>query len=448
MKKSLFAVAAVTAFAGAAQAQSSVTVYGILDAGYIGSNAKEVAAPSASNAGINVANTQTTKIVKNAFSNGAEQTSRLGFKGTEDLGGGKSAFFNVELGLTPMNSELSGGTAKDSVQGTTQASGSAVDNRQSFVGIKQNGLGQFAFGRQYSPIFNAGAKTNPGQYNNVAGDVIYNSGSVYTADNNASGTNNNVGFTNRNSNALTVDTDNFAGFQAHGMYALNNQNSSVLAGPSNSSGGGGNVNWNGWGLGLDYTWNKLFVTAAYQSYKSQLTNGVYASSGTLVNLNSTAPLAGQLSANGALLAPALLSDKQMFAGATYDFGLLKAYAQWVGRKVQNDVTSSITIGNGTSATSVAAGQQLNRNAQQIGVRSYITPVVEAWGSVGQGNYKTTEASANVRFVGWQLGSNYYLSKRTNLYAIYGSQQSTSGTPSTAGSGASANQYALGLRHTF
>jgi predicted porin len=35
MKKSLFALAAVTAFAGAAQAQSSVTVYGILDIGYI-----------------------------------------------------------------------------------------------------------------------------------------------------------------------------------------------------------------------------------------------------------------------------------------------------------------------------------------------------------------------------------------------------------------------------
>ena len=448
MKKSLFAIAALSAIAGAAQAQSSVTVYGILDMGYLGSNAKEVAAPSAANAGINVANTQTTKIVKNAFTNGAEQTSRLGFKGTEDLGGGKSAFFTVELGLTPMNSELSGGTAKDAVQGTTQASGSAVDNRQSFVGVKQNGVGQFAFGRQYTTIFNSGAKTSPGQYNNVAGDVIYNSGSVYTADNNASGTNNNIGFTNRASNQLSVQSDTLAGFTGNAFYALNNQNSTQLITTSNSSGGGGNVNWNGWGVGIDYTWNKLFLTGAYQSFKSQLTNGVYASSGTLVNLNSTAPLAGQLSANGLLLAPTMLSDKQMFAGATYDFGILKAYAQWVGRKIQNDVTSSMTIGNGTSATSVTAGQQLNRNAQQIGVRSYITPTVEAWGSVGQGNYKTTEASANVRFVGYQLGSNYYLSKRTNLYAIYGQQQSTSGTPSTAGSGASANQYALGVRHTF
>ncbi|MCX7238371.1 porin, partial [Polynucleobacter sp.] len=41
MKKSLLAVAAIGAFASAAQAQSSVTVYGILDVGYIGSNARE-----------------------------------------------------------------------------------------------------------------------------------------------------------------------------------------------------------------------------------------------------------------------------------------------------------------------------------------------------------------------------------------------------------------------
>ena len=40
MKKSLFAIAAVTAFAGAAQAQSSVTVYGILDVGFASGYAK------------------------------------------------------------------------------------------------------------------------------------------------------------------------------------------------------------------------------------------------------------------------------------------------------------------------------------------------------------------------------------------------------------------------
>jgi len=54
MKKSLFAVAAVTAFAGAAQAQSSVTVYGILDAGFTG---KTTSTPTSASGGVNKTNT-------------------------------------------------------------------------------------------------------------------------------------------------------------------------------------------------------------------------------------------------------------------------------------------------------------------------------------------------------------------------------------------------------
>ena len=64
MKKSLFAVAAVTAFAGAAQAQSSVTVYGIMDLGYYGTNA------STSSQAAGTVKTQTSRIT-----NGNESTT-------------------------------------------------------------------------------------------------------------------------------------------------------------------------------------------------------------------------------------------------------------------------------------------------------------------------------------------------------------------------------------
>jgi general bacterial porin, GBP family len=75
MKKSLFALAALTAFAGAAQAQSSVTLYGILDTGVAYNN-------NASTAGSST-----------AAVDGILNTSRWGFKGTEDLGGGLKANF-------------------------------------------------------------------------------------------------------------------------------------------------------------------------------------------------------------------------------------------------------------------------------------------------------------------------------------------------------------------
>ena len=73
MKKSLLAIAAMTAFAGAAQAQSSVTVYGILDVGFTGADSK--ALPAA-------AGQSQQKKTSAQFGQSAETTSRLGFKGT------------------------------------------------------------------------------------------------------------------------------------------------------------------------------------------------------------------------------------------------------------------------------------------------------------------------------------------------------------------------------
>jgi predicted porin len=448
MKKSLFAIAATTAFAGAAQAQSSVTVYGILDMGYVGSNTKAVSAT-----GI------TIKGNTSSFGQSQEQTSRLGFKGTEDLGGGTSAFFTAEFGLTPQNPNFAGGgtTDKDSLQGTTQNGGSAIDNRQTFVGLKKNGIGQFAFGRQYTPIFNAGAATDASQYANVVGNVIYQGSSISGTDGQSgvSAGSTNTAFTNRASNALTIASDKFAGFGVSGMYALNNANATQFASNAQSSASnssaGGNTNWNGWGLSGDFAWQKLYLTVGYQSFKTQYSNATYLG-GSYLNIGQGGT-SGLQTSQVYLWQPSTTSDKQTYVGGTYDFGILKAYAQWVGRKVQQDNSFAFT-------TATGAGAQLNRTAQQIGVRSYITPTIEAWASVGNGKVTGAVATAAngstaagalpgaVNFFGYQLGGNYYLSKRTNLYAIYGQTQSTSSSSGVAGSGATSNQYTVGVRHTF
>ncbi len=74
MKKSLFALAAVGAFAGAAQAQSSVTVYGILDVGFSGTNTRH---PVVSTSNYNNPTTTTTqKTSTNSFGQSAETSSR------------------------------------------------------------------------------------------------------------------------------------------------------------------------------------------------------------------------------------------------------------------------------------------------------------------------------------------------------------------------------------
>ena len=123
MKKSLLAVAALGAFASAAQAQSSVTVYGILDFGFVGSNTRS-ANNNGSAAGGSTSAPGVVKTTQGQFSDNAESTSRLGFKGTEDLGGGLSAFFTIETAISP--------DAQNTIQTNVSTS-----NRQTFAGLKR-----------------------------------------------------------------------------------------------------------------------------------------------------------------------------------------------------------------------------------------------------------------------------------------------------------------------
>ena len=420
MKKSLFALAATTAFAGAAQAQSSVTVYGLLDMGYVGYNTRFAEGSTGSKA--------VNKTTGNAFSSSAESTSRLGFKGTEDLGGGTSAFFTVELGVTPNSQQAVN-------SGSTQ-------NRQTFVGLKKNGVGQFALGTQYTVIHNAVAATDPGQANNIAGNLVY---PAITEGAGSSENSTGAAYTVRTNNQLTLNSETFAGFKANAMIMANAKNANqtqVVTNATTSTTTGGLNNQSGWGLGVDYTWNKLYATANYQAITSkqstQTTNTAGTTLATLLPVGAPATgYASGGSANGTNV-----QDNQWYVAATYDFGILKAYAQYINRKVSAQQNT---------------GYYLSRSAEQIGVRSYITPTIEAWASGGLGRYQGYGANT-ANMTAWQIGSNYWLSKRTNLYAIYG-QQGTSNTsiPSNISGSAvvSANpistnisNYAIGVRHTF
>jgi predicted porin len=413
MKKSLFAIAAVTAFAGAAQAQSSVTVYGIIDMGFQGGHQK-------ASTGTTRANQVAVNQVGQQFGQNAQSTSRLGFRGTEDLGGGMSAFFTLETALTPDGNDMWGN------------GGSA--NRQTFVGLANKGMGRFALGTQYTPLFSNAAATSPGQFNNVMGDIIYGAqtnpaaitannaaGSAPTLAANNANSGTDVGFTVRTANMLRIDTDSFAGFRGQAFYSMDNSTSNQTAGNATTRTGGIN-NRNGWGLGANYTWKQLLVAANYQSLTA--TNPYSSSGDTVAN-------GGQQIFGTAVNTGQNVKDNQWFGGATYDFGILKAYAQYINRKVTSQINAT---------------QYATRTGQQIGLRGNWTPKVESWASVGTGKYMAFGSSApTVNFNGWQVGTNYILSKRTNLYGIYGA--TNTGTTSS-GTYFNGSQYAVGVRHTF
>lgn len=116
-KTAIGAVALASTFA--AHAQSSVTLYGIIDAGITYTNSQG-----------GHSNVQTVS--------GINQGNRWGLRGTEDLGGGLNTVFVLESGFNSFN-------------GTFQQGGREF-GRQAYVGIGSNRLGTLTFGRQYDSV--------------------------------------------------------------------------------------------------------------------------------------------------------------------------------------------------------------------------------------------------------------------------------------------------------
>jgi predicted porin len=447
MKKSLLAVAAMGAFATAAQAQSSVTVYGILDVGYIGSNQVLAGNNIATAGGV-------AKTTAGGIGSGAESTSRLGFRGTEDLGGGSSAFFTLEVavGVNDSNALASNGS-------TVAQNGTGVSNanRQTFVGLKKNGLGQASLGTQYTPLHTNVGMTSANGQNNIMGDMIYTAGTVQNYTTTASAQNSGVatpssalnsssstGYTVRAGNMLLLQSEKMAGITAQAFVVsngLNNTQTSQTGGAGVNSTGGPN-NRNGYGAAANYTAGKLVAAANYQTFKAVNPYGsgdvtcTTSTNTTCTGASGVATIFGSSAQTGINI-----QDTQYYVGAGYDFGILKAYAQYINRKEVSMVNASFTG---------------SRTAQQVGIKGNITPTIDAFASIGNGTLTPmSSTTANIfgkqNITGYQLGSNYYLSKRTNLYAIFGGYNtSVSGasTGTVANSAYNGNNYAVGLRHTF
>lgn len=131
MKKSLLALAALTAFAGVASAQSSVTLFGVVDL-----NARNVKNGSAGS-------------LKTLSTDGLAST-RFGVRGVEDLGGGLRAGFWLEAGF---GADTAGGaSAGTDASGNRIGTGGLVFNRRATLSLL-GGFGEVRLGRDYTPTF-------------------------------------------------------------------------------------------------------------------------------------------------------------------------------------------------------------------------------------------------------------------------------------------------------
>lgn len=161
---------------GAAHAQSTVTLYGVVDEGLNYTN----------NAGHGAA-------LK--MSSGDVLGSRFGLKGSEDLGGGLSAVFRLENGFNASNGAL--------------GQGGRMFGRQAYVGLSSTRYGTLTLGRQYDPTSDLfSAMTAAG---NWAGNVA---SSPFDNDN--------ADWDFRVNNSVKYTSPTVAGFSGEAMYAFSN----------------------------------------------------------------------------------------------------------------------------------------------------------------------------------------------------------------------------------
>ncbi|MDX5444511.1 MAG: porin [Zoogloeaceae bacterium] len=173
MQKKLIALAVAGLVSAPAFAQSNVQIYGVVDAGVVRGKADN------------------NKF--NGVQSGLLSASRIGFRGTEDLGNGLKAVFTLEYGINT-----------DTGDGITGA-------RQSFVGL-QGGFGFVGLGRQYSPGHNISGLMDP-----FGGSAAY---SPYTLLSTAAGSSIVNGGNGRINNSISYKSPTMGGFALEAMYAF------------------------------------------------------------------------------------------------------------------------------------------------------------------------------------------------------------------------------------
>jgi predicted porin len=400
MKRSLFALAALSALAGAAQAQSSVTVSGVIDESY-----KAVS--------------QTTGTGLHSVSQGLKDSqwtsNRLILKGEEDMGGGLKSVFFIESGMALMSADAGqAGLGATTVNNTTAP---WQNLRQTYVGLKDNKFGELRIGYQYAPEYFQRI-TNIGGSANVIG----------TAGTSASGVLQVIG--NR-----TIDQYNAATWTSPAFYdttlslglgtsnAMNDAGFTKAATANTPAADTGLTNTNldqkssGLAKTIALAWEQGPAKATLSN--TQLTANVYT-----IGLYPVGTVAQTATA------AANTTQANTTLSASYDFGMVKLVSFGAIR----NTTDVITPANNLKTT-----------VKSVGALVPVTPRITLGANYGmEDTTKVGVLSSKGRT--YQASVQYAFSKRTSAYAIYA--RAFDSTISTSTGLNNVTQTGLGLMHTF
>jgi predicted porin len=413
MKKSLVALAAL-AVAGVASAQSSVTLFGVVDAGVSSySNKSDLAVPSLTAPFL----PGSVKVSRTALTNSGYNSSRIGFRGTEDLGGGLAASFWLEA---PISND-------DGQQGI------ATFARRSTVSLS-GGFGEIRLGRDYTPTFWNDTVFDPFGTNGVGTNLVSTANTGFGTWL-GGGTTSVPGFTNvtgsnyvRASNSVGYFLPpNLGGFYGQVMYAFNERDKYD---PGAATPTALNTQRTGRYVGgrFGYANGPLDVAASYGN--STIGDNFFVGTTTSV--------------------------KTFNLGASYDFGVVKLFGEYSKAKNEVDVENAFLVAapdvdlkGWLLGATVPVGPGLIRVAYSAVKYDFNLPTTPF--------FTTDDPKANK----FAIGYVHNLSKRTALYATVARLRNKNGAGLTLGgpafvttlSGAAyapktSTGYDFGIRHAF
>lgn len=371
-------------------AQSTVTLYGTLDAGYSNS-------------------TKTIAGVKNgqaAVSFNNLTSSKFGFKGTEDLGSGMKANFVIESGISSNpGSGFTAGTTTTTTKVGTTIDATSVGNRELNASLQFGGT-TIGAGYGGTAIRSIVLGFDPMGGTNFIGNTLTTD--IQFSSNRATG----VGISQAISKELTV------GAAVSSNVDTKDATTDVKTGT-------------GYTLNANYANGPLAIAAATQKSNT--------------SLNSVAEITNGNAALGSTGTKAVAqSDKDTttsIVAASYDLGMAKLFAQFGTVKTDdNGVANSIVVGEG------------KRTAQTFGLQVPMGNVTLA-ASVSSGSktesFKAASNGEKRDFTGYGVGARYALSKRTMAYFNVGSSTLKAGSNTTNfGSEVKNTETAIGLAHNF
>lgn len=354
MKKSLLTAALVAGFAAtAAQAETSVTLYGVLDGGVQYQKFKGQDA-----AGASVSRDLT------GMADGVNSSNRWGLKGSEDLGNGLKAVFQLESGFN---------------LGTGQSGqGSRLFGRQATVGLQSDAWGLIELGRQtnIASKYFAGVASPFGKNFGQA-----NIGSAFSAAG-----------SHRLDNMIMYQTPKFAGFQFGLGYSFNADGGQT---PDNVN--GENPNTRSWTTGLRYGNGPIAAALTYDQAKDADANGG-------------------------------VSMKAWALAASYDFEVVKLHLGggqtrngWFASNSSLNNASGLNFGNNANYRigTLAFNDGLKVNSYTVGLSAPIgsaSTIMANWMMADPSNEGTRQWGNDKQNV-YSIGYTYNLSKRTNFYAL-------------------------------